>query len=141
MTKPIHPVSLYTWGCGLFAAVGSLLYGIDSGIISTTISQPHFIAYFAPLTPSIKGAIVSIFGAGSFFGLIFAGWAADYWGRFPSRLSSETAAYLDIHRTQKNYTVCLGVCFNCGNHPSCSYQCRHAYCWPNNRGFCSRHNE
>ncbi|KFY29291.1 hypothetical protein V491_00113 [Pseudogymnoascus sp. VKM F-3775] len=81
MTKPVHPVSLYTWGCGLFAAVGSLLYGIDSGIISTTISQPSFITYFAPLTPSIKGAIVSIFGAGSFFGLIFAGWAADYWGR------------------------------------------------------------
>ncbi|KFY93020.1 hypothetical protein V500_03954 [Pseudogymnoascus sp. VKM F-4518 (FW-2643)] len=81
MAKPIQSVSLYTWGCSLFAAVGSLLYGIDSGIISTTISQPKFIAYFAPFTPSIKGAIVSIFGAGSFFGVIFAGWAADYWGR------------------------------------------------------------
>ncbi|QKX63226.1 uncharacterized protein TRUGW13939_10395 [Talaromyces rugulosus] len=53
-------VNGYTWACGLFAAVGSLLYGIDSGIVSTVISQPDFLNYFAPFTPSIKGAVVSI---------------------------------------------------------------------------------
>ncbi|CZR63798.1 related to transporter (major facilitator superfamily) [Phialocephala subalpina] len=81
MAKLQQSVSLYTWGCSLFAAVGSLLYGIDSGIISTTISQPAFLEHFAPFTPSIKGAVVSIFSAGALFGVLFAGWAADYWGR------------------------------------------------------------
>jgi MFS family permease len=68
----------------LFAAVGSLLYGIDSGIISTTISQPTFLAHFAPFTPTIKGVVVSIFSAGAFFGVVFAGWSADYIGTFIS---------------------------------------------------------
>lgn len=74
-------VNAYTWGCGLFAAVGSLLYGIDSGIVSTTIAQAAFQEYFAPFTPSLKGALVSTFGAGSVFGVFFAGWSADYLGR------------------------------------------------------------
>lgn len=80
MAKANQSVSLYTWGCSLFAAVGSLLYGIDSGVISTTISQPAFLEYFAPFSAPIKGAVVSIFSAGAFFGVIFAGWSADYWG-------------------------------------------------------------
>lgn len=83
MGKQNQSVNLYTWGCSLFAAVGSLLYGIDSGVISTTISHQRFLTKFAPFTPSIKGAVVSIFGAGSFFGVIFAGWAADAWGNIP----------------------------------------------------------
>ncbi|PSN67796.1 general substrate transporter [Corynespora cassiicola Philippines] len=74
-------VNAYTWGCGLFAAVGSLLYGIDSGIVSTTIAQKAFLEYFVPFPPSIKGALVSTFGAGSVFGVWFAGWSADYLGR------------------------------------------------------------
>jgi MFS family permease len=74
-------VNAYTWGCGLFAAVGSLLYGIDSGIVSTTIAQPAFLEYFDPFPPSIKGALVSTFGAGAVFGVFFAGWSADYLGR------------------------------------------------------------
>ncbi|KAK6373711.1 uncharacterized protein PV06_10334 [Exophiala oligosperma] len=74
-------VNLYTWGCALFAAVGSLLYGIDSGIVSTTISHPSFLEYFAPFNPSIKGAVVSTFGAGSVFGVWFSSWSADYYGR------------------------------------------------------------
>ncbi|EXJ91169.1 hypothetical protein A1O1_04278 [Capronia coronata CBS 617.96] len=74
-------VNLYTWGCSLFAAVGSLLYGIDSGIVSTTMAHDSFLEYFAPFTPGIKGAVVSTFGAGSVFGVFFAGWSADYYGR------------------------------------------------------------
>ncbi|KAF2492747.1 general substrate transporter [Lophium mytilinum] len=79
--KVKQSVNAYTWGCGLFAAVGSLLYGIDSGIVSTTISQSAFQEYFHPFTPSIKGAVVSTFGGGTVFGVFFAGWAADYLGR------------------------------------------------------------
>jgi hypothetical protein len=67
----------YTFNCALFAAVGSLLYGIDSGIISTTISQPTYLKYFAPYTEDVAGAVVSTFGAGSFFGVVFAGIYAD----------------------------------------------------------------
>ncbi|KAF1994573.1 general substrate transporter [Amniculicola lignicola CBS 123094] len=82
MASPIkQKVNAYTWGCSLFAAVGSLLYGIDSGIVSTTIAQPEFVKYFAPFTPPLKGALVSTFGAGAVFGVFFAGWSADYLGR------------------------------------------------------------
>ncbi|KAH7112107.1 general substrate transporter [Dendryphion nanum] len=82
MSSSVNPsVSAYTWGCSLFAAVGSLLYGIDSGIVSTTIAQKAFVEYFAPFPPSVKGALVSTFGAGAVFGVWFAGWSADYLGR------------------------------------------------------------
>ncbi|KAI5460600.1 general substrate transporter [Mariannaea sp. PMI_226] len=70
-------VNWYTWGCSTFAAVGSLLYGIDSGIITTVIAQQHFVDYFDPFTPSIKGAVVSTFSAGAVFGVFFSGWSAD----------------------------------------------------------------
>ena len=40
----------YTLACASFAAVGSLLYGIDNGIISTTIAHESFTTYFAPYT-------------------------------------------------------------------------------------------
>lgn len=33
------------------------------------------------LQADIAGAVVSTFGAGSFIGVVFAGWAADAWGR------------------------------------------------------------
>ncbi|KAL1859674.1 hypothetical protein VTK73DRAFT_7511 [Phialemonium thermophilum] len=74
-------INWYTWGCALFAAVGSLLYGIDSGIVSTVIAQQHFTTYFHPFTSSIKGAVVSTFNAGAVFGVFFAAWSADYLGR------------------------------------------------------------
>lgn len=45
------------------------------------ISQENFTTYYAPFPDSIKGAVVSTFGAGSVFGVFFAGWSADYLGR------------------------------------------------------------
>ncbi|KAG6879549.1 hypothetical protein C0992_001554 [Termitomyces sp. T32_za158] len=71
----------YTLRCSLFATLGSLIYGIDSGIISTTISQTSYLNYFAPYQSDIAGAVVSTFSAGDFIGVLFAGWAADSWGR------------------------------------------------------------
>jgi len=47
-TKMTSSLSLYTLNCALVASVGSLLYGIDSGIISTTISHESYLSYFAP---------------------------------------------------------------------------------------------
>ncbi|KAK7204911.1 general substrate transporter [Myxozyma melibiosi] len=74
-------LNAYTWFCSTFVVVGSLLYGIDSGIVSTTISHEQFKDYFAPFTSSIKGAVVSTFSGGAFFGVFFSAWAADKWGR------------------------------------------------------------
>ncbi|KAF2175993.1 general substrate transporter [Zopfia rhizophila CBS 207.26] len=74
-------VNGYTWFVATFAAVAAGIYGIDSGIISTTIAHATFLDYFAPFSPSIKGVVVSTFGAGAVFGVFFAGWSADYLGR------------------------------------------------------------
>ncbi|KAK9457547.1 general substrate transporter [Dipodascopsis uninucleata] len=74
-------VNAYTWFCSLFVVTGSLLYGIDSGIVSTTIAQSAFTSYFDPFTSSIKGAVVSTFSGGAVFGVAYAGWSADKIGR------------------------------------------------------------
>ncbi|KAI0310356.1 general substrate transporter [Amylostereum chailletii] len=85
MRAPAAKLTLYTFNCAMFAAVGSLLYGIDSGIISTTVSQPSYLKYFAPYTADISGAVVSTFGAGSFLGVMLASYTADAWGRLVHR--------------------------------------------------------
>ncbi|KAI0316755.1 hypothetical protein OF83DRAFT_1172599 [Amylostereum chailletii] len=41
---PAAKLTLYNFNCAIFAAVDSLLYGIDSGIISTTM----YLKYFVP---------------------------------------------------------------------------------------------
>lgn len=119
MGKTDQSVSLYTWGCSLFAAVGSLLYGIDSGIISTTISQPTFLKYFAPFNPSIKGAVVSIFAAGSLFGVLFAGWAADHWGIVAFLPGEDRPSNPYFPRTEENYPICFFICFDWRHNSSC----------------------
>ncbi|KAF9034461.1 general substrate transporter [Hymenopellis radicata] len=80
-SEDVARLNAYTLMCASFATVGSLLYGIDSGIISTTIAHESFTEYFAPYTVDVSGAVVSTFSGGSFIGVVCAGWMADQWGR------------------------------------------------------------
>ncbi|CAK9784796.1 general substrate transporter [Cutaneotrichosporon oleaginosum] len=77
-TKP----ALINYVAAIFAAIGSFLFGYDSGIIGSVISEgyTHFWDYFNP-SDSVKGAIVSVFAGGAFFGALVAGQTADRIGR------------------------------------------------------------
>jgi len=91
-TKP----ALINYVAAIFAATGSFLFGYDSGIIGSVISENYeqFHLYFnhdnrgraagdpIVLVPSsITGAIVSVFAGGAFFGALMAGQTADRLGR------------------------------------------------------------
>jgi MFS family permease len=57
------------------------LFGYDSGIISSTIVQPHFEAYMGTPTSSQTGGIVSSFTGGAIPGALSVAWLPDKLGR------------------------------------------------------------
>ena len=72
--------------------LGSFTYGYDFSIISTTLGQPNFYAYFNltqdakdahlyAYTNQIIGAMNGLFSAGGMFGALFMGWLCDAHGR------------------------------------------------------------
>jgi MFS family permease len=65
---------------GLFASLGSLLYGYDLGVIAQVIASQSFNAEFKP-EKNETGAVVSVFTGGAFFGAAFAGAIGDRLGR------------------------------------------------------------
>jgi len=71
----------YTLRCSVFATVGSLIYGYDSGIISTTLGQATFPAYFNHPSPNLTGAIVSTYSGGQGLGNLSGGYLGDKLGR------------------------------------------------------------
>ncbi|KAF9693282.1 hypothetical protein EKO04_008832 [Ascochyta lentis] len=74
------PPKWYQFLVGLFASLGSLLYGYDLGVIAQVIASQSFNAEFKP-EPNETGAVVSVFTGGAFFGAAFAGYAGDKLGR------------------------------------------------------------
>ncbi|KAF2424416.1 general substrate transporter [Tothia fuscella] len=73
------PPKWYQFLVGVFASLGSLLYGYDLGVIAEAIASPNFKHLFNPTTP--ERAVVSVFTGGGFFGAMFAGPAGDRLGR------------------------------------------------------------
>ncbi|KAK7006233.1 putative MFS sugar transporter [Favolaschia claudopus] len=67
----------------LFSAIGSFLFGSDSGIIGSVVSEQFdlFHVYFHKPGPDIIGAIVSTFAGGCFFGAAATGSLATRIGR------------------------------------------------------------
>ncbi|GIC92104.1 uncharacterized protein Aud_008561 [Aspergillus udagawae] len=72
--------SLYQFLVGVFASLGSFLFGYDLGVIAEVISCQSFDARFAA-NDTQTGLVVSMFTAGAFFGAGFAGPTGDYLGR------------------------------------------------------------
>ncbi|KAE8143452.1 sugar transporter [Aspergillus pseudotamarii] len=72
---------LKTAGVATFLALGGFLFGYDSGIISSTIAQPHFIEYMGEPSSSERGGIVSSFTGGAILGALSISFLADRFGR------------------------------------------------------------
>lgn len=58
-----------------------LLFGYDSGVITSTIGQPLFVEYFGAPSPAETGGIVSSFTGGAILGALSVSWLADFYGR------------------------------------------------------------
>ncbi|KAG9195084.1 hypothetical protein G6011_00204 [Alternaria panax] len=75
------PPKVYQFLVGLFASLGSLLYGYDLGVIAQVISSAAFKRKFDTPSDNETGAVVSVFTGGAFFGAAFAGPVGDFLGR------------------------------------------------------------
>ncbi|KAJ5160448.1 uncharacterized protein N7482_007452 [Penicillium canariense] len=72
--------SWYQFLVGVFASLGSFLYGYDLGVIAEVIVCDSFVSKFAANSTQ-SGLVVSMFTCGAFFGAGFAGPSGDYLGR------------------------------------------------------------
>ena len=61
------PPKWYQFLIGVFASLGSYLYGYDLGVIAEVIASPTFSKKFAA-NPTQSGLVVSMFTTGAFFG-------------------------------------------------------------------------
>lgn len=61
-----------------FGALGGLLYGYDTGVISGALL---FINNDIPLTTLTEGLVVSMLLLGAIFGSALSGTCSDRWGR------------------------------------------------------------
>lgn len=74
------PPAWYQFGIGVFASLGSYLYGYDLGVIAEVVASPTFSAKFKA-DPTQQGLVVSMFTTGAFFGAAFGGPSGDWLGR------------------------------------------------------------
>ncbi|CAI7618307.1 hypothetical protein N7527_008734 [Penicillium freii] len=70
----------YQFLVGVFASLGSFLYGYDLGVIAEVLVCQSFKTKFEA-DDTQTGLVVSLFTAGAFFGAGFAGPSGDYLGR------------------------------------------------------------
>ncbi|RDL39088.1 MFS general substrate transporter [Venustampulla echinocandica] len=75
------PPKIYQFLVGVFASMGSILFGYDLGVIAGVIASETFISYFDTPTPVQTGIVVSFFTGGAFCGAGLAGPCGDRFGR------------------------------------------------------------
>ncbi|KAF9740358.1 hypothetical protein PMIN06_005684 [Paraphaeosphaeria minitans] len=71
----------YTLGVALFAAIGTFLFGFDTGIATTTIAHQSFLDYMDNPTKAITGAVVAVYIAGEAGGAMLQTLIGDQLGR------------------------------------------------------------
>ncbi len=74
------PPKWYQFLVGVFASLGSYLYGYDLGVIAEVVASGTFVQKFHP-NDTQSGLVVSMFTTGAFFGAAFAGPFGDWLGR------------------------------------------------------------
>ncbi|CDZ98511.1 general substrate transporter [Phaffia rhodozyma] len=72
---------LYTFLCGCFAALGSILFGYDLGIIGSVLPSTNFLETMNHPNDTVIGFITSMMLLGAFVGCIPSSLVADKFGR------------------------------------------------------------
>ncbi|KAK3670653.1 hypothetical protein LTR78_009488 [Recurvomyces mirabilis] len=73
--------SYYTLGIALFAAIGTFLFGFDTGIATTTIAHNSWIQYMGHPSKGLTGAVVAVYIAGEALGALTQTFVGDKLGR------------------------------------------------------------
>ncbi|KAE9376701.1 general substrate transporter [Stipitochalara longipes BDJ] len=81
----------YQFLIGIFASLGSFLYGYDLGVIGGVVAAASFVTTLKNPNPNETGAVVSVFTGGAFFGAALAGPIGDRLGR---RMTIEIGAII-----------------------------------------------
>ncbi|KAI0165126.1 putative MFS monosaccharide transporter [Hypoxylon sp. FL1284] len=71
----------YSLGIALFAAIGTLLFGFDTGIATTTIAHESWIDYMNHPSNGLTGAVVAVYIAGEAVGALSQTFIGDKLGR------------------------------------------------------------
>ncbi|KAJ9396919.1 hypothetical protein DTO282F9_6173 [Paecilomyces variotii] len=71
----------YTFGIAIFAAIGTFLFGFDTGIATTTIAHKSWINYMNNPSNGLTGAVVAVYIAGEAFGALTQTVIGDKVGR------------------------------------------------------------
>ena len=71
----------YTFGIALFAAIGTFLFGFDTGIATTTIAHQSWIEYMGHPSDGLTGAVVAVYIAGEAGGALTQTFIGDKLGR------------------------------------------------------------
>ncbi|KAK0869526.1 hypothetical protein LTR87_013679 [Friedmanniomyces endolithicus] len=69
------------FGIALFAAIGTFLFGFDTGIATTTIAHQSWIAYMDKPSKALTGAVVAVYIAGEAGGALTQTVLGDKLGR------------------------------------------------------------
>ena len=72
---------LYTFGIAIFAAIGTFLFGFDTGIATTTIAHKSWVSYMGHPSNGLTGAVVSVYIAGEACGALTQTAVGDKLGR------------------------------------------------------------
>ncbi|KIW73271.1 hypothetical protein PV04_01403 [Phialophora macrospora] len=74
------PPKWYQFLIGVFASLGSYLFGYDLGVIAEVVASDTFIQKFTP-NDTQSGLVVSMLTTGAFTGAMLSGGCGDYLGR------------------------------------------------------------
>ena len=71
----------YSLGIALFAAIGTFLFGFDTGIATTTIAHKSWVEYMGHPSKGLTGAVVAVYIAGEAVGALLQTAVGDQLGR------------------------------------------------------------
>lgn len=74
-------LSWYTFGVAVFAALGTFLFGFDTGIVTTTIAHESWVDYMNTPSKGLTGAVVSAYIGGEALGGLLTMSIGDKLGR------------------------------------------------------------
>ncbi|OJJ58466.1 hypothetical protein ASPSYDRAFT_57765 [Aspergillus sydowii CBS 593.65] len=100
-------VGWYALGVALFAAIGTFLFGFDTGIATTTIAHESWIEYMNNPSEGLTGAVVAVYIAGEAVGALFQTAVADKLGRL--RFMELMCVIVTIGTTIQTASVNIGM--------------------------------
>ncbi|KAJ5920974.1 Major facilitator superfamily domain general substrate transporter [Penicillium verhagenii] len=97
----------YSLGIAFFAAIGTFLFGFDTGIATTTIAHQSWIDYMDHPSEGLTGAVVAVYIAGEALGALTQTFIGDKLGRI--RFMQLMCAIVTIGTVIQTASVNIGM--------------------------------